>query len=46
MGAWSAEIFDDDDAADIIDEYKILLGYGMSPPGGLPENKQLFLSGL
>lgn len=31
MGAWSAEIFDDDDAADIIDEYKILLGYGMSP---------------
>lgn len=31
MGAWSAEIFDDDGARDIIDEYKILLGYGISP---------------
>lgn len=31
MGAWSADIFDDDGAADIRDEYKILLGYGLSP---------------
>lgn len=31
MGAWSAEIFDDDEAQDIIGEYKILLGYGISP---------------
>ena len=30
MGAWSADIFDDDGAADIRDEYKILLGYGVS----------------
>jgi len=31
MGAWSAEIFDDDGAEEIKEEYKILLGYGMSP---------------
>lgn len=30
MGAWSAEIFDDDGADEIKEEYKILLGYGMS----------------
>lgn len=29
MGAWSAEIFDDDGADEIKEEYKILLGYGM-----------------
>lgn len=28
MGAWSANIIDDDTAMDIIGEYKILLGYG------------------
>lgn len=31
MGAWSTRIFDDDGAADIISEYRILLGYGVSP---------------
>ena len=31
MGAWSTRIFDDDGAADILAEYKILLGYGVSP---------------
>lgn len=31
MGAWSAEIFDDDGADEIKTEYKILLGYGLSP---------------
>lgn len=31
MGAWSANIFDDDTAMDIIGEYKILLGYGIPP---------------
>lgn len=31
MGAWSAEIFDDDGAEEIKEEYKILLGYGMFP---------------
>lgn len=31
MGAWSAKIFDDDGAEEIKEEYKILLGYGMSP---------------
>lgn len=31
MGAWSTRIFDDDGAADIISEYRILLGYGLSP---------------
>lgn len=30
MGAWSAEIFDDDGAEEIKEEYKTLLGYGMS----------------
>lgn len=30
MGYWSAEIFDDDGACDIIDEYSILLRYGLS----------------
>ena len=30
MGAWSAKIFDDDGASDIRDEYRTLLGYGMS----------------
>lgn len=31
MGAWTTRIFDDDGAADIRAEYKILLGYGVSP---------------
>lgn len=31
MGAWSTKIFDDDGAADILGEYKILLGYQMAP---------------
>lgn len=31
MGAWSTRIFDDDGAEDIISEYRILLGYGVSP---------------
>ncbi len=31
MGAWSTRIFDDDGAADILAEYKILLGYGIPP---------------
>ena len=31
MGSWSADIFDDDGAEEIKEEYKILLGYGMSP---------------
>lgn len=31
MGAWSTKIFDDDGAADILAEYKILLGYGIPP---------------
>lgn len=31
MGAWSAEIFDDDGAEEIKEEYKTLLGYGISP---------------
>lgn len=30
MGAWSAKIFDDDGTSDIRDEYRTLLGYGMS----------------
>ena len=29
MGAWSTRIMDDDGARDIIDEYKILMGYGV-----------------
>lgn len=31
MGAWTTRIFDDDGAADIRAEYKILLGYGIPP---------------
>lgn len=31
MGAWSADIFDDDSADEIKNEYKILLGYGLPP---------------
>ena len=31
MGAWTTRIFDDDGVADILAEYKILLGYGVSP---------------
>ena len=31
MGAWSTRIFDNDAAMDIVGEYKILLGYGVSP---------------
>ncbi len=31
MGAWSTKIFDNDFTMDIITEYKILLGYGISP---------------
>lgn len=31
MGAWSAEIFDDDGAEEIKEEYKTLLGYGLEP---------------
>ena len=29
MGAWSVRLMDDDGARDIIDEYKILMGYGV-----------------
>ena len=29
MGAWTTRIFDDDGAADIRSEYRILLGYGV-----------------
>ena len=29
MGAWSVRLMDDDGARDIIDEYKILMGYGI-----------------
>ena len=31
MGTWETRIFDDDDAADIYAEYRILLGYKMNP---------------
>lgn len=31
MGAWSTRIFDEDGAADIRGEYRILLGYGLNP---------------
>lgn len=31
MGAWTTRIFDDDGVEDILAEYKILLGYGVSP---------------
>ncbi len=31
MGTWSTRIFDNDITMDIIGEYKILLGYGISP---------------
>ena len=30
MGTWSANIFDNDGAEEIKEEYKTLLGYGMS----------------
>lgn len=42
MGAWSAKIFDDDDAVDIKEEYKILLGYGMSPQEAYEKIKNYF----
>ena len=42
MGAWSAEIFDDDGAADIIGEYKILLGYGISPEEAYQKIEEYF----
>ena len=31
MGAWTTRIMDDDGVRDIIDEYKILMGYGVQP---------------
>ena len=31
MGAWSTRIFDNDMTADILAEYKTLLGYGILP---------------
>lgn len=31
MGAWSTKVFDNDMTLDILAEYKILLGYGISP---------------
>lgn len=31
MGAWTTRIMDDDGVRDIIDEYKIIMGYGVQP---------------
>ena len=42
MGAWSAKIFDDDGAMDIIGEYKVLLGYGMSPEEAYQKIEECF----
>ena len=42
MGAWSAEIFDDDGAADIRGEYKILLGYGIPPEEAYQKIEECF----
>ena len=42
MGAWSAEIFDDDGAGEIKEEYKILLGYGISPEEAYKKIEEYF----
>lgn len=44
MGAWSAEIFDDDGAEEIKEEYKILLGYGMSSEEAYQKIEDYFYS--
>lgn len=44
MGAWSAEIFDDDGAEEIKEEYKILLGYGISPEKAYQKIEDYFYS--
>lgn len=44
MGAWSAEIMDDDGAEDIVEEYKILLGYGISPENAYEKITDYFYS--
>ena len=43
MGAWSTRIFDDDGAADIRGEYRILLGYGVPPQEAYQKIEEYFL---
>lgn len=42
MGAWTTRIFDDDGAADIIGEYRIILGYGIPNEVAYQKIKEYF----